>query len=118
MAMKRMLLLLVSASLFGCAGAQDGPVPNNPQEASAMTDSSATEDGLIQGLATVRYQDLEGGFWGLIADDGQKYDPLELDEALQQDGLRVRFSARPDPDRMSTHMWGQIVELVEIEAVE
>lgn len=116
--MKPLLIVLIASSLSACAGGPETTTPPSRQESPAMADGPIQNEGLIQGLATVHYQDIEGGFWGLIADDGQKYDPLELDEALQQDGLRVRFSARPDPDRMSTHMWGQIVELVEIEAVE
>ena len=116
--MKPLLFVLFTASLAACAGAPDAAPNPTAQETPAVAENPAATEGLIQGLATVRYQDLEGGFWGLVADDGQKYDPLELDEALQQEGLRVRFSARPDTDRMSSHMWGQIVELVEISTVE
>ncbi len=116
--MKPLLFVFLIIGLAACAGAPDAsPIPAI-QESPVMTEPADPSEDLIQGLATVRYQDLEGGFWGLIADDGQKYDPLVLDEALQVDGLRVRFSARPDPDRMSTHMWGQIVEILEIEAVD
>ncbi len=116
--MKPMLFVFMFFGLTACAGAPDASLAPTLQESPAMTESTDPSEELIQGFATVRYQDLEGGFWGLIADDGQKYDPLALDEALQVDGLRVRFSARPDPDRMSTHMWGQIVEVVEISAVD
>ncbi|MEM1127206.1 MAG: hypothetical protein AAGI71_11190 [Bacteroidota bacterium] len=60
---------------------------------------------------TLRYQDLEGGFWGLIGDDGQRYRPVDpLPDAFQQDGLRVDVEAEP-VTLLSIAMWGRSVRL-------
>jgi len=70
--------------------------------------------GTVSGLGTITYLDLEGGFFGLIADEGAKYDLLNLDEVFQQDGLRVRFRVRLRPDVATIRMWGRPAEVVAI----
>lgn len=62
----------------------------------------------------VVYVPIEGGFFGIVADDGRKYDPRNLPEAFQRDGLPVQVTARPLEGIVGFHMWGQIVEIVEI----
>ena len=32
----------------------------------------------IKTTGTIRHQGLEGGFWGIVGDDGTKYDPTNL----------------------------------------
>ena len=64
---------------------------------------------------TVRYIDLEGGFYGIEADDGARYYPLNLSGVYKEDGLQVRFSINQRSDIMTTVMWGQVCEIVEIE---
>lgn len=72
------------------------------------------DPNLITGTGTVRYQDLEGGFYGIVADDSSKYDPGTLPAQVQQDGLRVRFTASR-VGGMTTRMWGTRVEVRDIE---
>jgi hypothetical protein len=63
----------------------------------------------------VRYIPLEGGFFGIIGDDGQRYDPLEsLPEGFRVDGKRVSFNAR-QRDGYTTHMWGTAITIISIE---
>ena len=71
----------------------------------------------IRFTGRVVYIDLEGGFWGLVAEDGSRYDPGGLPEAYRVDGMAVRARVRPQPDQVSFHMWGTLVELLEIEAL-
>lgn len=59
---------------------------------------------------TVKYIDLEGGFWGIVADDGKHYDPINLAKDYQQEGLRVVVDAVVT-NRIGIHMWGTIVEI-------
>jgi hypothetical protein len=65
----------------------------------------------IKATGTVKHQGLEGGFWGIVGDDGQNYDPVNLAPEFQKEGLRVSFEAVPAQNQMSIHMWGTIVEL-------
>lgn len=63
---------------------------------------------------TVRYIQVEGGFYGIEGDDGQKYDPVNLSKEFQKDGLRIAFSFNDKKDIMSVHMWGKIIEITKI----
>lgn len=64
---------------------------------------------------TVRFISLEGGFYGIVADDGTRYEPVNLKEEFRVDGLRVRFTAKPAMDQVSFQMWGQRIEVLTIE---
>jgi hypothetical protein len=76
-------------------------------------DTSVTSEINVNG--TVRFIDLEGGFWTVRGDDGLTYDPVGgLPKDFQQEGLRVHLVARPRPDLMSTHMAGRLVEIVSL----
>ena len=66
---------------------------------------------------TVTYQNLEGGFYGILGDDGKKYEPLDLDAKYRKDGLRVAFDAVPAKDTATTRMWGTPVNLAQVEVI-
>lgn len=72
----------------------------------------------ISGTGTVKYIDLEGGFYGIVGDDSQNYDPMNLDQTYQEDGLRVRFQAKIRQDIASIYMWGTIIEITKIETLK
>ena len=105
-------------ALGGCASNERPAIA--PEEGSpASSDTTATpvtDDGTIKGTGTIRYVDLEGGFYGLVAEDGAKYDPTPLPDSLQVDGLSVRFRVK-EKDVMTTRMWGTPVEVVEVERI-
>lgn len=77
--------------------------------------SNTTDSNVIEATGTVQYIEVEGGFYGLVADDGTKYDPSGLPDGFQEDGLRVAFSAEPRENVLTSRMWGQVVRLIEIE---
>jgi inhibitor of cysteine peptidase len=64
---------------------------------------------------TVTFVDLEGGFYGIIGDDGTNYYPLQMDEQYKIDGLRVAFGYEPVKDIATVQMWGDPVNLTFIE---
>ena len=76
------------------------------------------QEDIILKRGTVRFIDLEGGFYGIIGDDGKKYDPVNLSQEFQVDGLPVRFKAKVRDDVASIRMWGTPVEIVTIEKLE
>jgi len=67
---------------------------------------------------TVTYIDLEGGFYGIAGDDGNKYLPLNLDQQYHTDGLRVSFEYEPVKDTATIQMWGTPVNLTFIEKTD
>lgn len=67
--------------------------------------------------ATVVYQDLEGGFWGLATDDGVHYEPVEaLPASVQTDGCRVEADVEP-VEVLSYRQWGRPVRVHAIQRV-
>lgn len=66
----------------------------------------------------MRYLGMEGGFFGIDADSGAHYRPVNLPKRYARDGLRVRFCAEPLEGVMSLHMWGIPVEIVEMKPLK
>ena len=66
----------------------------------------------VEGEGTIEWFDAQGGFYGIVADDGGKYRPVSLDSEFEQDGLRVSF--RGTKHDLATFDWDNI-ELTYIE---
>lgn len=66
--------------------------------------------------ATVRFVNVEGGCWILVAENGVTFEPVTLPDSYRQDGLDVRFAYQPRNDAGSYCMvGGEIVEVTSIE---
>lgn len=71
-------------------------------------------DDTIRAKGTVTFIDFEGGFYGIVSDDGKRYDPVNLADMFQTDSLRVQFEARERKDLNNYHQWGILVEILEM----
>jgi hypothetical protein len=71
-------------------------------------------EDMVSGTGTIRFFDFEGGFYGIVSDDGEHYDPINLNRGFQVDGLRVHFEIRILRDVHSYHMWGEVVSILHI----
>lgn len=101
-------LLVASAVLSaGCKTTADSPAENG-----AVQEVPVMEDGIV---ATVKYIELEGGFYGIEDENGQTYYPINLTEDYKEDGLRIMFKYKARTDIMTTVMWGTPVEITAIE---
>jgi len=96
--LKKSAYILIVLILFGIGGF------------SACSNSS-TYIG-IEG--TIKYIDLEGGFYGIVADNGKNYDPVNLESEYQVDGLRIRVQAIPVTGIATVHQWGTTVKIIAI----
>jgi hypothetical protein len=76
---------------------------------------SDSGDSSLEATGIVEYVELEGGFFGIVTEDGRRWDPTNLADEFKVDGLRVRVRVRPAADRLGTHMWGIIVDIEEID---
>ena len=93
------LLLTIVVGASGCSfGGRDGSV--------------------VSKMGTLKYIDLNGWFYGIVSDDGEEYEVVNLGPNFQEDGLRVRFDAKILNNTNSVHMWGTVVELTNIEKIE
>jgi hypothetical protein len=109
---RRLAFILALLVLGGCT-AEERTSGGSASSAAPAPDTTVADD-VIQGTGTIRYVDLEGGFYGLIADDGATYAPTPLPDSLRKDGLRVRFRVQ-ETKALTTRMWGTPVEGLHIE---
>ena len=71
----------------------------------------------FSGMGTVTYIDLEGGFYGIITDEGTQLRPTSLPAEFRVDGQRVRFTAQTVGEQAGIFMWGRPVKLIDIQPV-
>lgn len=67
---------------------------------------------------TIMYLSFEGGFYGILSDGEIPYDPMNLPEELEEDGLRVFVIAKLRRDLGSFHLWGSIIEIRSIRVLD
>ena len=75
------------------------------------------KEATVGGIGTVTYVELEGGFYGIVADNGNHYNPINLPSNLKVDGLRVKFKGIVREDLQNIQMWGTLIELTHIEEI-
>lgn len=67
----------------------------------------------------ITWVDLEGGFWGILRDEGDaKYRPTNLPEQYQQNGMRVRVNCERIKTGFSVYQWGQEIKIITIESIK
>ncbi|MDY6866215.1 MAG: hypothetical protein SVY15_09655 [Halobacteriota archaeon] len=71
----------------------------------------------ITKVGTVVFVDLEGGFFGIVCDNGERYDPINLGWDYREDGVKVEFQAVIRDDLQTTRMWGTTIEIIDIEVL-
>lgn len=76
---------------------------------------NSDNDSDFAGTGTVRYIYIEGGFYGIEDDSGQNYDPIDLPDEFKIDGLRVRYNYVPRFDMTSVHMWGTMIQVIDMQ---
>lgn len=94
-----------AGAMPGAVSADGKPEPVETVELDAQT---------LSFTGRVEKVDLEGGFFGIITDDGRKLDPGGLPASVQRHGQRVQGKARVLTDVMTIRMWGTAVEILEI----
>lgn len=85
---------------------------------STLACGDATGPDAVEIVAAVEFQAVEGGCWSLLAGDGTRYEPLELSEPYRVQGLEVEASVRRRTDLGTICQVGQVVEIVEIRALD
>jgi len=122
------LLMIVSLTLFagckenvGTSEAISTAAPNvsdsnlsDRKNSPEMETQEGGADEVFEFPGTVVYVDLEGGFYGIAAEDGSQYDPINLPESFRKDGLEVTVTAKLREDMGGIHMYGSIIEVVDI----
>ena len=80
--------------------------------------SNDQQANVFHGTGKIVYNDFEGGFYGIEADNGQKYYPLNLNNEFKVSGLKIRFELQIQLGIMSVVMWGVPVKVIVLESVD
>ena len=64
----------------------------------------------------ITYENIGMGFYGIEADNGIQYQPLNLSPTFAKNGLRVKIVART-MNVETMEMWGTPIEIQKIESV-
>jgi hypothetical protein len=111
----------IMASVFQGCGQDDPPDKKaSPQTVEIQPGEELIEPvrdsiaPIIEGSGTVVFLPIEGGFFGIISDDGAKYDPTNLEPGFKKQGLKIKFTARTRRDVESVHMWGTMIDIIEM----
>jgi hypothetical protein len=118
------MILICVVVLVGCKGKTETseaiqntePKVSDSNGLPSSKNTPSLPADLFEILGNVTYKRIEGGFYAIDGDDGRKYDPINLPESFKKDGLKVKVTARLKKDAMSFHMYGAIIEVVNIEA--
>ncbi len=117
-------ILICVVALVGCKEKIDSSqdIQNTEANISEANDLPSPEStaalpaDAFEIVGNVTYKNIEGGFYAIDGDDGSKYDPINLPESFRKDGLKVKVTARLKKEAISFHMYGAIIEVVNIAA--
>jgi hypothetical protein len=77
--------------------------------------SSFIKENEKKTTGVVKYFDIEGGFYGIISDEGKNYFPINLSSEYKVDGLKIRFNYKEVKDYVNIYIWGIPVEILNID---
>lgn len=80
-----------------------------PSPLSAAQQISSPETFHLTGQ--VYYKNMGGEFYGILGDDGIKYQPTNLPRKLKKEGLVLKFDGKSKDKGMSVFQWGTIIEM-------
>ncbi|MET1255782.1 hypothetical protein [Aliikangiella maris] len=112
------LLILISLSIFAltaCQQSSDSLGKTGEKQPTSVNatpkvkqNSSETSDmqPVLNLQGTVKYFSHEGGFFGIITQDGEKLLPINLAEEFKQDNAHIQFNGEKATDVMTVYQWG------------
>ncbi len=116
MQIKLLIGLYFSLLLFAC-----GTSHNEVDTSEALKDDSLQSNNseqqkskiskIMQLNGTIVFQNMEGGFYGFIADNGDKFLPIGLPLEYKKNGLIVEIEAEKIEDMMTTKQFGQNIQI-------
>ncbi len=59
----------------------------------------------------VVHQDLEGGFWGIVGQDGRQWLPVNMPEQLKEEGKKVSLTVK-ETETVGFQMWGTPIQVL------
>lgn len=67
---------------------------------------------------TIKFMDLEGGFFGIVTDKGEKLLPMNLSKQFQQVGAQVKIQGELITGIATIQQWGTPFKITKIEVIK
>lgn len=68
--------------------------------------------------ATVKYIKVEGGFYGLLTKEGQRWLPMNLKNEFKKHGAVVKIKGHGIKDMMTIQQWGKPFSITDIQLIK
>lgn len=69
-------------------------------------------------IATVKFMNLEGGFFGLVSKEGKHLLPTNLKKEFHQHGAVIKVSGNMLPNMITIEQWGTPFKITDIELIK
>lgn len=107
--------LLLCFALLACQKADVTKIDIVHPQTKGKIDVIGEKTPMLEGR--IKYLAFEGGFYGIIAKNGDKLLPLNLKKEFHQSGAIVKFKGHEATDVMTIQQWGTPFKLTHIEIV-
>ncbi|MBA6263632.1 MAG: hypothetical protein V7780_13305 [Colwellia sp.] len=125
---KKMTCVVLSVGiLMSCQQESTNPIDKSAQlnvvaksevsKVSVKPSSSKVDQKQLSFTATVKYMNLEGGFFGLVSKEGKHWLPMNLKKEFQQDGAVIKVRGNALTGMMTIQQWGTPFSITHIELV-
>jgi hypothetical protein len=112
-----LLSTMLTLGFTGCSQASNKQLPT--QEILKAGDSQVIdEQNKTWQHVTVKYYDLEGGFYGLISTTGSKLLPMNLSKQYQLSDTILKVKGKVLKGMATIQQWGQPFKITDIELVK
>lgn len=111
------LFITLSFLIAGCSQANHEQVVEKKATKTGVTQVEAKQAQVWQSV-TVKYQDFEGGFFGLVAKGGEKLLPMNLAKKYQVDGSTLKVKGYIIEGMMTTQQWGTAFKVTDVELIK
>jgi len=122
----RILAVLITVVFSGCqqsgSGNQADSNPKTFQTVSSEEPKPVQEKPMIkrsnyQYKGTIHYLNLEGGFYGIVTDKGEKLLPIGLEKKYFVDGTVISFSGNYKEGMMTIQQWGKPFRVEKVQLI-
>ena len=113
--------------MLGCTQPEQkvSTIENNPVDATNIETTPSeknttlmTEESTLPFTGTIQYFNLEGGFHGIITNDGKKLLPKNLAKEFLVDGTIISFSGSPIKNKVTFQQWGQLFKIDKVQLIK
>ena len=105
------IMVVAAMALWMGFGGCDSTGPTKPVQ-------TATNQAAVKTGGTVVFRETNGGFYGILTDNGGQYEPKNLDPKFRADGLRISFTGQLDTSHLGEHRWGNPIDLANVKSSE